>query len=88
MASRGLAIDVMIPNPSSAAGIALGNEIVSFALKNADKFHCRIASGAVRTTRPAGRPDPAMATTTTFTSPLTVGDTPRAGKFTFADRVS
>jgi hypothetical protein len=35
---RGLAIDVMIPNPSSAAGIALGNEIVSFALKNAGKF--------------------------------------------------
>jgi hypothetical protein len=34
----GLAIDVMIPNPSSAAGIALGNQIVSFALKNADKF--------------------------------------------------
>ena len=35
---EGLAIDVMIPNPSSAAGIALGNQIVSFALKNADKF--------------------------------------------------
>jgi hypothetical protein len=35
---RGLAIDVMIPNPSSAAGIELGNEIVAFALKNADKF--------------------------------------------------
>ncbi len=35
---RGLALDVMIPNPSSAAGIALGNQIVSFALKNADKF--------------------------------------------------
>ena len=35
---RGLAIDVMIPNPSSASGIALGNEIVSFALKNAGKF--------------------------------------------------
>jgi hypothetical protein len=35
---EGLAIDVMIPNPSSAAGIALGNEIVAFALKNADKF--------------------------------------------------
>jgi hypothetical protein len=35
---RGLAIDVMIPNPSSAAGIALGNQIVSFALKNAAKF--------------------------------------------------
>jgi hypothetical protein len=35
---RGLAIDVMIPNPSSAAGIALGNQLVAFALKNADKF--------------------------------------------------
>jgi hypothetical protein len=35
---RGLAIDVMIPNPSSAAGIALGNQIVAFALKNADRF--------------------------------------------------
>ena len=34
----GLALDVMIPNPSSAAGIALGNEIVSFALKNAGRF--------------------------------------------------
>jgi hypothetical protein len=28
----------MIPNPSSAAGIALGNEVVAFALKNAGKF--------------------------------------------------
>ena len=35
---QGLAIDVMIPNPSSAAGIALGNQIVAFALKNADRF--------------------------------------------------
>ena len=35
---RGLAIDVMIPNPSSSAGIALGNEIVAYALKNAGKF--------------------------------------------------
>jgi hypothetical protein len=35
---EGLAIDVMIPNPSSAAGIALGNEIVRFAFKNADRF--------------------------------------------------
>jgi hypothetical protein len=34
----GLAIDVMIPNPSSSAGIALGNEIVAFALKNAGRF--------------------------------------------------
>jgi hypothetical protein len=35
---RGLALDVMIPNSSSAAGIALGNEIVAFAFKNADRF--------------------------------------------------
>lgn len=34
----GLALDVMIPNPSSAAGIALGNRIVAYALKNADRF--------------------------------------------------
>ena len=34
----GLAIDVMIPNPGSGAGIALGNEIVAFALKNASRF--------------------------------------------------
>jgi hypothetical protein len=35
---QGLALDVMIPNPSSAAGIALGNEIVAFSLKNAARF--------------------------------------------------
>jgi hypothetical protein len=35
---NGLALDVMIPNPSSASGIALGNEIVAYALKNAEKF--------------------------------------------------
>ncbi len=34
----GLALDVMIPNPSSAEGIALGNRIVAFALENAEKF--------------------------------------------------
>lgn len=34
----GLAIDVMIPNPSSAAGIALGDAIVAYALKNAERF--------------------------------------------------
>jgi hypothetical protein len=34
----GLALDVMIPNPSSAAGITLGNRIVEFALNNADRF--------------------------------------------------
>lgn len=35
---NGLALDVMIPDPSSAAGIALGNEIVSYALRNAKRF--------------------------------------------------
>jgi hypothetical protein len=34
----GLAIDVMIPNPSSAEGIALGDQIVAFVLQNADRF--------------------------------------------------
>ena len=28
----------MIPNPGSAAGIALGNEVVAFALKNTERF--------------------------------------------------
>ncbi|MBU9762678.1 hypothetical protein FR943_02265 [Mycobacterium sp. TNTM28] len=34
----GLAIDVMIPNASSSGGIALGNRIVAYALKNAERF--------------------------------------------------
>jgi hypothetical protein len=34
----GLALDVMIPNPSSPKGIALGNQIVAYALKNATRF--------------------------------------------------
>ncbi len=34
----GLALDVMIPNPTSAEGIALGNRIVEFALENAERF--------------------------------------------------
>lgn len=35
---NGLALDIMIPNPNSAAGIELGNEIVEYALKNAKRF--------------------------------------------------
>ena len=34
----GLAIDVMIPNPESAEGIALGDEILAFMLSNAGRF--------------------------------------------------
>lgn len=35
---NGLALDFMIPNPSSLEGIALGNEIVQYALANAKRF--------------------------------------------------
>ncbi|OBF60424.1 hypothetical protein A5753_20720 [Mycobacterium sp. 852002-51971_SCH5477799-a] len=34
----GLALDVMIPDPQSAGGIALGNAIVAYVLQNADRF--------------------------------------------------
>lgn len=34
----GLAIDIMIPNPSSPEGIALGDEILAFAMSNAGRF--------------------------------------------------
>lgn len=35
---NGLALDVMIPDPASPRGIALGDEIVAFALQNAARF--------------------------------------------------
>lgn len=35
---NGLALDVMIPNPSSAEGIALGNQVLAYAFKNKDRF--------------------------------------------------
>lgn len=35
----GLALDVMIPNPMSPTGIALGNTITAFLMKNADKLN-------------------------------------------------
>ena len=34
----GLAIDVMIPNPTSAEGIALGDKIVAYVMANANRF--------------------------------------------------
>ena len=34
----GLAIDIMIPNPGSPEGIALGDEILAFAMSNAARF--------------------------------------------------
>ncbi|HEX2284532.1 MAG TPA: hypothetical protein VHI10_06850 [Mycobacterium sp.] len=35
---NGLALDITIPNPGTAEGIALGNEIVSYVLRNAVRF--------------------------------------------------
>lgn len=35
---NGLALDVMIPNPGSADGIALGDAIVAFVMENAGRF--------------------------------------------------
>jgi hypothetical protein len=35
---NGLALDVMIPNPGSSEGVALGNQIVAYVLKNAARF--------------------------------------------------
>ena len=35
---NGLAIDIMIPNPSSPEGIALGDEILAFVMSNAGRF--------------------------------------------------
>jgi hypothetical protein len=35
---NGLAIDIMIPNPSSPEGIALGDEILAFVTSNAGRF--------------------------------------------------
>jgi len=34
----GLAVDVMVPDPGSADGIALGNAIVAYVMKNASRF--------------------------------------------------
>ncbi|PQM50421.1 glycoside hydrolase [Mycolicibacter virginiensis] len=35
---NGLALDVMVPNPSSAEGIALGDSIVAYVMENAGRF--------------------------------------------------
>lgn len=35
---NGLALDVMIPDPTSSEGIALGNAVVDFVWRNADRF--------------------------------------------------
>jgi len=35
---HGLAIDVMIPNPRSEAGIALGDQVVAYVMENAERL--------------------------------------------------
>ncbi|MDT5337652.1 MAG: hypothetical protein QOD90_3157 [Mycobacterium sp.] len=40
---EGLALDVMVPNPGSPEGIALGNKIVAYALENAARFRLQDA---------------------------------------------
>lgn len=35
---NGLALDVMIPNPGTTQGVALGNQIVAYVMKNAARF--------------------------------------------------
>ncbi|KUH81647.1 hypothetical protein AU186_15795 [Mycobacterium sp. GA-1999] len=35
---HGMAIDVMIPNARSAAGIALGDSVLAYVLQNAERF--------------------------------------------------
>jgi len=35
---NGLALDIMIPNPGSAEGIALGDQILAYAMRNAARF--------------------------------------------------
>ena len=66
---NGLAIDIMIPNPSSPEGIALGDEILAFVTSNAGRFGMQdvIWRGTYYT--PGVRQDRNTATTTTCTSP-------------------
>ena len=52
----GLALDVMIPNPSSAQGIELGNQIVAYALHNAARFGLQDAIWRGVYYTPGGRP--------------------------------
>jgi hypothetical protein len=57
----GLALDVMIPNPGSPDGIALGNRIVSWALENAARFHLQDAIWRGEYYTPSGPQYSAMA---------------------------
>ena len=76
----GLAIDMMIPNPSSPEGIALGDEILAFVMSNAGRFGMQdvIWRGTYYT--PGGPQDRVTATSTTCTSPRHRAANRRIGK--------
>ena len=76
----GLAIDVMIPDPSTAEGIALGDQIVAYVLKNANRFGIQDAIWRGVYYTPGGAQSAGSATTTTSTSRRPEADTPRVGK--------
>ena len=83
---HGLALDVIIPNPGAAEGIALGNEIVAYVLKNADSIRaarCHLARHLLHAQRP--EKEQAPATSTTSTSPPPEADIPLAVKSTSAE---
>jgi len=54
----GLALDVMIPNPSTPEGIALGNQIVAYVLQNAARFGIQDAIWRGVYYTPSGRRSP------------------------------
>lgn len=51
---NGLAVDIMIPNSGSAEGVALGDQIVAYALRNADRFALQDAIWRGRYYTPGG----------------------------------
>jgi hypothetical protein len=72
----------MVPNPDTAQGIAQGNEIVAYALKNATRFGIQDAIWRGVYYTPDARNHPDSATMTTSMSRLPEADTPRVGKST------
>ncbi len=84
---NGLALDVMIPNPGTAEGIALGNEIVVVRaaqrgpVRDAGRHLARCLLHPQRRRNEAA----ATATTTTFTSPRPAAGTPPATRPTSAE---
>ncbi|OOK77499.1 hypothetical protein BZL29_3593 [Mycobacterium kansasii] len=89
---NGLAIDVMIPDHGSPAGVELGNQIAGYALANAKRWGVlhviwrqKLYPGiGARAGRRITAPKPST-TTTTSISPPTAADTPPGRKATSSD---